>query len=103
MIIYFQEQHNGKMPAYFRFLTILAFHVFLKMKVDVAIIEVGIGGQYDCTNIIRKPVVCGVTSLGLDHTTLLGKDIQSIAWQKGGIFKVSLDLNEARDVVNLIV
>ncbi|XP_012576900.1 PREDICTED: folylpolyglutamate synthase, mitochondrial [Condylura cristata] len=75
------------MPAYFRFLTLMAFHVFLQEKVDLAVVEVGIGGAYDCTNIIRKPVVCGVSSLGLDHTSLLGDTIEKIAWQKGGIFK----------------
>lgn len=75
------------MPAYFRFLTILAFHVFLQEKVDVAVIEVGIGGAYDCTNIIRRPWVCGISSLGLDHTQILGDSIEKIAWQKGGIFK----------------
>lgn len=41
------------MPAYFKFLTVMAFHVFLREKVDVAVIEVGIGGEYDCTNCIR--------------------------------------------------
>lgn len=41
------------MPAYFKFLTVMAFHVFLGEKVDVAILEVGIGGEHDCTNIIR--------------------------------------------------
>lgn len=41
------------MPPYFKFLTLMAFHVFHEEKVDVAIIEVGIGGRYDCTNIIR--------------------------------------------------
>ncbi|XP_077778284.1 folylpolyglutamate synthase, mitochondrial isoform X2 [Podarcis muralis] len=75
------------MPAYFRFLTIMAFHVFLQEKVDLAVMEVGIGGAYDCTNIIRKPVVCGVSSLGIDHTSILGDTIEKIAWQKGGIFK----------------
>ncbi|KAJ8384873.1 hypothetical protein AAFF_G00196810 [Aldrovandia affinis] len=79
--------HGGSMPAYFRFLTILAFHVFLHEKVDLAVIEVGIGGAYDCTNIIRKPWVCGVSSLGIDHTSILGDTIEKIAWQKGGIFK----------------
>ncbi|XP_035769971.1 folylpolyglutamate synthase, mitochondrial-like, partial [Neolamprologus brichardi] len=48
-----KDAHGGTMPAYFRFLTILAFHVFLQEKVDLAVIEVGIGGAYDCTNIIR--------------------------------------------------
>lgn len=73
--------------AYFRFLTIMAFHVFLQEKVDLVVLEVGIGGAYDCTNIIRKPVVCGVSSLGIDHTSILGDTIEKIAWQKGGIFK----------------
>ncbi|XP_012627473.1 folylpolyglutamate synthase, mitochondrial isoform X3 [Microcebus murinus] len=75
------------MPPYFRFLTLMAFHVFLQEKVDLAVVEVGIGGAYDCTNIIRKPVVCGVSSLGIDHTSLLGDTLEKIAWQKGGIFK----------------
>ncbi|XP_066436674.1 folylpolyglutamate synthase, mitochondrial isoform X3 [Eleutherodactylus coqui] len=75
------------MPAYFRFLTIMAFHVFLQEKVDLALLEVGIGGAYDCTNIIRKPIVCGISSLGIDHTAILGDTIEKIAWQKAGIFK----------------
>ncbi|XP_051907952.1 folylpolyglutamate synthase, mitochondrial [Hippocampus zosterae] len=82
-----KEAHDGTMPAYFRFLTILAFHVFLQEKVDLAVIEVGIGGAYDCTNIIRRPWVCGISSLGIDHTQILGDTIEKIAWQKGGIFK----------------
>ncbi|XP_019331437.1 folylpolyglutamate synthase, mitochondrial isoform X3 [Alligator mississippiensis] len=77
----------ASMPAYFRFLTIMAFHVFLQEKVDLAVVEVGIGGAYDCTNIVRKPVVCGVSSLGIDHTSILGDTMEKIAWQKGGIFK----------------
>ncbi|NXX98232.1 FOLC protein, partial [Centropus bengalensis] len=79
---------HSSMPAYFRFLTIMAFHVFLQEKVDLAVVEVGIGGAYDCTNIIRAPVVCGVSSLGIDHTSILGDTMEKIAWQKGGIFKV---------------
>ncbi|KAM8871525.1 folylpolyglutamate synthase, mitochondrial [Synchiropus picturatus] len=82
-----KDAHEGTMPAYFRFLTILAFHVFLQEKVDLAVIEVGIGGAYDCTNIIRRPWVCGISSLGIDHTQILGDTIEKIAWQKGGIFK----------------
>ncbi|XP_044295953.1 folylpolyglutamate synthase, mitochondrial isoform X2 [Varanus komodoensis] len=82
-----KDSSNNAMPAYFRFLTIMAFHVFLQEKVDLAVLEVGIGGTYDCTNIIRKPVVCGVSSLGIDHTSILGDTIEKIAWQKGGIFK----------------
>uniref|UniRef100_A0A8D0PM54 Folylpolyglutamate synthase n=1 Tax=Sus scrofa TaxID=9823 RepID=A0A8D0PM54_PIG len=63
------------------------YHRLDETKVDLAVMEVGIGGAYDCTNIIRKPVVCGVSSLGIDHTGLLGDTMEKIAWQKGGIFK----------------
>uniref|UniRef100_A0A8C5URC6 Folylpolyglutamate synthase n=1 Tax=Microcebus murinus TaxID=30608 RepID=A0A8C5URC6_MICMU len=63
------------------------YHRLEETKVDLAVVEVGIGGAYDCTNIIRKPVVCGVSSLGIDHTSLLGDTLEKIAWQKGGIFK----------------
>ncbi|XP_054076827.1 folylpolyglutamate synthase, mitochondrial isoform X3 [Rissa tridactyla] len=82
-----KDPEHASMPAYFRFLTIMAFHVFLQEKVDLAVVEVGIGGAYDCTNIIRAPVVCGISSLGIDHTSILGDTMEKIAWQKGGIFK----------------
>lgn len=49
---YLQEDAYD-MPIYFRFLTVLAYNIFIKENVDVAIIEVGIGGEYDCTNILR--------------------------------------------------
>ena len=61
------------MPTYFKFLTILMFNIFLDEHVDVAIIEVGIGGLYDCTNIVRNPVCVGITSLGLDSYFFTGK------------------------------
>ncbi|EEB08091.1 folylpolyglutamate synthase [Schizosaccharomyces japonicus yFS275] len=76
-------------PMYFRYLTLMAFHVFLSENVDTAIFEVGIGGEYDSTNIIPAPVVTGVTSLGIEHTNILGSTLSQIAWQKGGIFKSS--------------
>ncbi|CAJ0958036.1 unnamed protein product, partial [Mesorhabditis belari] len=82
-----QESDHLSMPAYFKFLTILAFDVFVKEKVDVAVVEVGIGGQYDCTNVVQKPKVCAVTTLDYDHTSLLGTTIKEIAWHKAGIFK----------------
>ncbi|KAI0832486.1 FolC bifunctional protein [Trametes gibbosa] len=75
------------MPGYFRFVTLLAYHTFLELKVDATILEVGVGGRYDSTNIVPKPVVTGITALGLDHTAILGKTLKEIAWQKAGIFK----------------
>ncbi|KAL4402546.1 Folylpolyglutamate synthetase [Malassezia pachydermatis] len=74
-------------PMYFRFMTILAFHVFISLQVSATLLEVGIGGLYDSTNIVQHPVVTGVTALGLDHTALLGNTIEDIAMQKAGIFK----------------
>ncbi|KAG6830844.1 hypothetical protein H0H92_014496 [Tricholoma furcatifolium] len=75
------------MPGYFRFVTLLAFHVFLSLKVDATVLEVGVGGTYDSTNIVPKPIVTGITALGIDHVTVLGRTLEEIAWQKGGIFK----------------
>lgn len=60
----------------------------MQEKVDVAILEVGVGGEYDSTNIVENPIVCGITALGLDHVTVLGNTIDSIAWHKAGIIKV---------------
>ena len=74
-------------PVYFRFLTLMAFHTYVREGVDTAIIECGIGGEYDSTNIITKPIVAGITSLGIDHTAMLGNTIEEIAWHKGGIIK----------------
>lgn len=74
-------------PAYFRFLTLLSFKIFLEQNVDVAIVEVGLGGRLDATNCIREPVVCGITPLGFDHMALLGHTLPLIAREKAGIFK----------------
>jgi folylpolyglutamate synthase len=69
-------------------LTLVAFHAMMQEKVDIAILEVGVGGEYDSTNIVENPIVCGITALGLDHVTVLGNTIDSIAWHKAGIIKV---------------
>jgi folylpolyglutamate synthase len=74
-------------PVYFRYLTLMAFHTYLCENVDTAVIECGIGGEYDSTNILVSPTVGAVTSLGIDHTAVLGETIEEIAWHKAGIFK----------------
>jgi len=74
-------------PVYFRFLTLMALHTYLCEGVDTAIIECGIGGEYDSTNILESPTVSAVTSLGIDHTAMLGEKVEEIAWHKAGIFK----------------
>ncbi|KAH8958519.1 hypothetical protein BDL97_06G029200 [Sphagnum fallax] len=81
---------EGKMPGFFRFLTILAIRMFTAEQVDVAILEVGLGGRLDATNVVRSPVVCGVASLGYDHMELLGNTLAMIAGEKAGIFKAGV-------------
>jgi folylpolyglutamate synthase len=81
------QESGDTMPGYFRFLTCLAFYVFSQKDLDVVVLEVGLGGRLDATNIVPNPVVCGVTSLGLDHTNVLGNTIEEIAMEKAGIFK----------------
>ncbi|KAK5109700.1 hypothetical protein LTR62_006823 [Meristemomyces frigidus] len=66
---------------------LLALHIFLREKVDVAIIETHSGGEYDATNFVPKPLVAAVTTLGMDHIAMLGPTIEDIAWHKAGIFK----------------
>jgi len=80
---------NFRLPTYFRFLTLVAFNVFLNEKVDVAVIEVGLGGRTDATNVVH-PVVCGISSLGLDHQHVLGDTLAEIAYEKAGIFKTGV-------------
>ncbi|XP_050074419.1 folylpolyglutamate synthase, mitochondrial-like [Anopheles maculipalpis] len=86
------QECNKDMPSYFCFLTILAFDIFLREALDVCVIEVGIGGRYDCTNVLRKTSTVGITSLGLEHTNLLGNTLEEIAWQKAGIIKPGSDV-----------
>ncbi|XP_042373506.1 folylpolyglutamate synthase-like isoform X1 [Zingiber officinale] len=78
---------NLPMPPLFQFLTVLAFKIFVSEKVDVAVIEVGLGGRLDSTNVVQEPVVCGITSIGMDHMEILGDTIGKIATSKSGIFK----------------
>jgi folylpolyglutamate synthase len=65
----------------------MALHAYTKEGVDSAVIECGIGGEFDSTNILTKPTVTAVTSLGIDHTAMLGSTLPEIAWHKAGIFK----------------
>ncbi|KAI9102126.1 hypothetical protein K1719_023636 [Acacia pycnantha] len=82
-----KTDENIPMPPYFRFLALLAFKIFAAEQVDVAIMEVGLGGKYDATNVVQKPIVCGITSLGYDHMEILGNTLGEIAGEKAGIFK----------------
>lgn len=76
-------------PFYFRFLTILALHAFLREGVRTAVVECGIGGEYDSTNILPADAVTAsvVAQLGIDHVGMLGGTLPEIAWHKIGVAK----------------
>ncbi|MFW5822023.1 MAG: bifunctional folylpolyglutamate synthase/dihydrofolate synthase [Tangfeifania sp.] len=74
------------MPSFFELTVAMAFDYFAKEKVDIAIVEVGLGGRLDSTNIIT-PEVSVITNIGLDHTALLGNSLELIAKEKAGIIK----------------
>ncbi|OWR15487.1 bifunctional folylpolyglutamate synthase/dihydrofolate synthase [Chryseobacterium sp. VAUSW3] len=73
-------------PSFFEFTTIMAFEYFAQQNVDFAIIEVGLGGRLDSTNIIR-PLVSAITNVALDHQNILGNTVEEIATEKAGIIK----------------
>lgn len=74
-------------PSYFEFLFYMAMDLFRKAKTDYVILETGLGGRLDTTNVIRKPLACAITSISLDHTEYLGDTIEKIAFEKAGIMK----------------
>jgi len=73
-------------PTFFELMTATAFKYFADNKVDYAVIEVGLGGRLDSTNVIR-PEICAITSIGYDHVAQLSNSLSSIASEKAGIFK----------------
>ena len=79
----FFDQHK---PTFFEITTIMAFQYFSESDVDFAVIEVGLGGRLDSTNVIT-PIISVITNISLDHTQLLGSTLEQIAMEKGGIIK----------------
>ena len=89
-VVSFVEQHRNFFeplhPSFFELTTAMAFDYFAKSEVDVAVIEVGLGGRLDCTNIIT-PELSIITNISYDHTQLLGSTLAQIASEKAGIIK----------------
>ena len=73
-------------PSFFELTTALALKYFAEQEVDIAVIEVGLGGRLDCTNIIN-PILSVITNISFDHTGFLGDTLAQIAWEKAGIIK----------------
>jgi len=103
-VIEFIETHRSFLEeqqlSFFELTVGMAFDYFSKQKVDIAVIEVGLGGRLDSTNILN-PLVSVITNIGLDHTQFLGETLKEIAFEKGGIIKkeTPLVIGEYQDEV----
>jgi dihydrofolate synthase / folylpolyglutamate synthase len=98
------NQLEGKFPSFFEFMTLIMFQYFAAAELDVALIETGIGGRLDTTNVLN-PEVSVITTISLEHTDMLGDTIAKIAGEKAGIIKskkpvvVGVRDTEARDII----
>lgn len=97
--------NEGLYLTYFEVLTAIMYIYFYEQNVDIAIIETGLGGLLDSTNIVKKPLASVITTISIDHTNILGNSIEEIAYQKAGIIKEGVPVfiypqtKEAMDVL----
>jgi dihydrofolate synthase/folylpolyglutamate synthase len=77
----------GEPISFFEITTALAFHAFAQSPADLAIVEVGLGGRFDATNVFAAPAVSVITPVDYDHLEMLGPELAKIAWEKAGIIK----------------
>jgi len=80
-------QSMAESPTEFELVCCIAFEYFLRKQCDIVVLEVGMGGSFDATNVIETPEVAVITNIGLDHTEVLGDTLEKIAANKAGIFK----------------
>ena len=83
-------------PSFFEVTTAVAFLAFARTPADACILEVGLGGRLDATNVIDRPVVCGIASVALDHQQFLGTTLSAIATEKAGIARPGVPLVSVR-------
>lgn len=86
------DASDGIEPTFFEVTTAVAFLAFARTPADACVVEVGLGGRLDATNVIEKPLVCGIAGLGIDHTRWLGRSSGDIAAEKAGIAKQGVPL-----------
>jgi dihydrofolate synthase/folylpolyglutamate synthase len=80
-------ENNNLRVTKFEFLTALAFYYFSEQNAEIAVVEAGLGGRLDATNVFCSPLVCAITSISFDHTEVLGDTLEKIASEKSGIIK----------------
>jgi len=74
-------------PSFFEIITVIAFIYFAQKDIDIGILEVGLGGRLDATNVIKKPLISVITNISCEHADILGPNIEDIAYEKSGIIK----------------
>lgn len=79
-------------PTAFEIVTAIGFLYFKRQNCDIVVLEVGMGGRLDATNVIEDPAVCAIMNIGLEHTEVLGDTIEKIAFEKAGIIKTGTDV-----------
>ena len=82
-----QFEESGDQVTEFEYITALALHWFARRQCDIVVLEVGMGGRFDATNVIDVPEVAAIMSISLDHTAILGSTLEKIAFEKAGIVK----------------
>jgi len=82
-----EEANAGAPISFFEIATALAFHAFAATQADLTIVEVGLGGRFDATNVFARPAASVITPVDLDHLEWLGPELGKIAWEKAGIIK----------------
>ena len=98
-IVEIMKEELDQRPSFFEFMTLLSLVIFREEKVEVSVIEVGLGGRLDSTNVIT-PTISVITQISKDHTNILGKNIRKIASEKAGIIKNQIPVVTSNQVKN---
>jgi dihydrofolate synthase/folylpolyglutamate synthase len=100
-----EAANDGQPISFFEIATVLAFQAFADVPADLCVVEVGLGGRFDATNVFEAPAVSVITPVDYDHVEWLGPEIGKIAWEKAGIIKpgrpvvVARQMEEAQEVI----
>ena len=98
-IVKIMKDDINQRPSFFEFMTLLSLVIFKDEKVDLSVIEVGLGGRLDSTNVI-EPTICVITQISKDHTKILGNTLKKIALEKAGIIKKNIPVITSNQVKN---
>lgn len=102
-----ETQNDGRPITYFEITTVAAFLLFSQVRADYLLLEVGLGGRFDATNVVPHPLGAIITPVSIDHVEFLGSDLVEIAREKAGILKsgakavVGVQLDAARDTIEM--